>query len=141
MDKTQISRIQSVISQLNALKLEDSSPNEIRKILNLLDKSRIIAPLFTLHKGTKIYRGRNVTSYNEVKSIKDISYKDASLCNGYGRASEPYQSAFYGIVNFDKDEDMRKSIFGCIYEISPIFRKISRPDGIYKMVIGIWEVK
>ena len=121
------------IEQLKKIELENSTPDDVRKILY---ESPLPAIKSVITKGTYIIRARKGDGYTK---RSQMTYCPVEFCKSLQRATLNGQTMFYGVISDDQSHLENARAISCA-ECSKLTRAGLESIGREKFTLSYWEV-
>lgn len=125
--------MESVLTSLKSLDLKNSTIEDVREHLNQLPIPYTTVPI---KEGVYILRARRGKGFTK---RKDMTYRPASECTDYQRASLPFETVFYGVISDDQSkQEYARAIVAA--ECSHFVHYDMNLSGRETMCVSYWEV-
>ena len=125
--------VMETIEQLKKIELENSTPDDVRKILY---ESPLPAIKSVITKGTYIIRARKGDGYTK---RSQMTYCPVEFCKSLQRATLNGQTMFYGVISDDQSHLENARAISCA-ECSKLTRAGLESIGREKFTLSYWEV-
>ena len=125
--------VMETIEQLKKIELENSTPDDVRKILY---ESPLPAIKSVITKGTYIIRARKGDGYTK---RSQMTYCPVEFCKSLQRATLNGQTMFYGVISDDQSYLENARAISCA-ECSKLTRAGLESIGREKFTLSYWEV-